>query len=111
METDSITWGALYTFQASGSSALDGSVPFLFDETWSAAARVCTEQVGGPTFADYPLTLTPEGGFSATVDTSEAPWTEGEYYYDIRITDASGVDYWSQPIKLILTPRCTPPSA
>lgn len=104
MQTDSITWGETYDISVQVNDA-EGA-PIALDETYQAACRV-TRQVGGASILDPEVAI--EGGLvTASIDTGDAPWRPGTYYYDIRITDPDGHDYWSEPVKLTLRNRNTP---
>jgi hypothetical protein len=104
MKTDSITWGETYDISAQVKDAAGD--PIALDETYQAACRV-TRQVGGPSIIDPAVTIA--GGLvTASIDTGDEPWRAGTYYYDIRITDPDGHDYWSEPVKLTLRNRNTP---
>jgi hypothetical protein len=48
------------------------------------------------------------GVATTTIDTGNAEFCYGTYYYDIRLTDADGHDYWTSPVRLILANRNTP---
>ena len=104
MQTDSITWGETYDIRVQ-TKDLSGDA-IVMDETYQAACRV-TRQVGGESILD-PAMVLDGGAFITSIDTGDAPWKPGTYFYDIRITDPEGNDYWSEPVRLTLRNRNTP---
>ena len=104
MKTDSITWGETYDISVEARDA-DG-VAIVLDETYQAGCRV-TAKLGGEAIIDVPVAIV-GGKITASIDTGDAPWTAGTYYYDVRTTDPDGHDYWTEPVKLTLKNRNTP---
>jgi len=105
MTTDTITWGENYDISATAADA-DG-VAIVIDGTWSAALRVTKTSVGGPIIAEPTMTIA-AGAATCAIDTGDAPWKPGVFYYDIRFTDPDGNDFWSEQVELTLTNRNTP---
>jgi len=106
MERDTIAHGETYTISAAASDA-DG-VAIAFDNTWSAACRICSGGIGGETAADIALTIA-DGVATGGIDT-ETHLSVGKFSVDVRFTDESGNDYWSEPWSLNVLPRNTPAS-
>jgi hypothetical protein len=104
MQTDTITWGETYDISVTVKDA-DG-LTIALDDTYQAACRV-TREVSGATLIDVPVVIA-DGMVKASIDTGDNPWKAATYYYDIRITDPDGHDYWSEPVRLTLNPRNTP---
>jgi hypothetical protein len=107
MLTDTVTWGETYDLAITAND-LAGD-PIVVDATWTAAARFTRGFVGGDLVLDLPLPIT-AGVPTGSIDTGEEPWTPGNYYYDVRLTDPAGNDYWSGPVLLQLADRNTPSS-
>lgn len=106
--TDSATWGETYDLEAQAKD-VDG-VAIVMDGTWSAACRFTKARVNGETVLAEAMTIA-DGVATLEVDTGAAAFDEpGVYFYDIRLTDADGNDYWSEPVKLTLKNRNTLPS-
>jgi len=105
--TDTITWGSSYDLSAVAQD--DAGDPITLDGTWSAACRVSKGRVGGEKLIDVPMSIS-GGAASCSIDTTGPEWKPGVYYYDIRLTDSDGNNYWASPVKLVLTNRNTPPS-
>lgn len=104
MQSDSITWGETYDISV---QAKDGDgVPITLTESYQVACRV-TLQIGGNPIVD-PLVSIVGGLAKASIDTGDEPWRPGTYYYDLRITDPDGNDFWSEPVMLTLNNRNTP---
>lgn len=106
MQTDTITWGETYDIAVTVNDG-DG-VAIVLDETYLAACRV-SETEGGTALVEPIMTIA-DGVATTTIDTGDSPWKARSYYYDIRITDPDGNDYWSEPVKLTLSKRTTPAS-
>lgn len=119
MENDSIKWGKLLTRRIAGQDA-DGAY-FAITAEWAGAWRIVTQLPEGGDLPDGgdlddgaqiaagALDIA-DGLASFTVDTSAAGWAPGHYYYDVRLTDPDGVDWWSDIVHLELLPRITAPS-
>ena len=107
MQTDTITWGETYDLEVSAQDP-DGAA-ILLDGSWQAACRITKSKLGVAAFLDPVLTLS-GGKARGQIDTGDAPWAPGTYYYDIRLTDPDGHDQWYEPVKLILATRNTPAS-
>lgn len=107
MKTDSITWGETYDIEVSVND--ENGDPITLDGTYQAACRIA-KTIGGAAIAEPPMTIA-DGKATATIDTGDAEYTARTYYYDVRITDPDGADYWSEPVKLTLVNRTTPASS
>ena len=105
MKNDTITWGETYDISVTVKDA-DGNA-IVLDETYSAACRIVTKNHGGPLFAEPPMTIA-GGAATASIDTGDRPWKAGVYFYDVRITDPAGNDFWSEYVRLTLNVRNTP---
>lgn len=90
--------------------ATDGTDPVVMDENWLAAATVTKDKVGGTVVVNLEGSIA-DGAAVFEFDTSAAGWSEGIFFYDIRLTDDGGEDYWSQIVRLDVTARNTPPSS
>lgn len=74
---------------------------------YSAAMRICKDKVGGTTAADISLGISND---TITGSYNTNSLNPNDYYYDIRLTDESGNDFWSAPVKMVILPRNTPSS-
>lgn len=108
MLTDSIVHGETYDLTVTAKDP-DGVVIDL-DAGWSAACRVCSGTVGGPTVADVAMTIT-DSTATGAIDTAAALEHGTKYYLDVRFTDPDGRDYWSDPWVLRVKNHNTPHSA
>lgn len=100
--TDRIAWGESYDLSVEGRDT-DGEVVVL-DGTWSAAYRFCADEIDGPEVLAGAMGIA--GGRAVVdVDTGDPPFEPGIFWWDVRLTDAAGNDYWSQPVRLILEKR------
>jgi hypothetical protein len=106
MQTDIITWGETYDLFIELKD-VDGN-PIAMNETYSVACRVSTS-VGGEAIAEPVMTIA-DGVATGTIDTGDPAYAAGTYYYDIRITYPDNRDEWSDPVRLILEDRTTPPA-
>jgi hypothetical protein len=107
MNADTIKWGETYDIELAAADA-DGD-PIALDETWDVACRVTKARIGGPIIAE-PAMTTSGGKARCTLDTGDPEWAAGTYYYDLRLTDPDGNDYWTEAVKLTLTNRNAPAS-
>ena len=105
MVTDTITHGETYDIQATAQDAAGDAI--TLDGTWSAACRITKNKIDGIIILEPTMTIA-AGTASTSIDTGDAEWSPGSYYYDIRITDSDGNDQWSEPVNLILESRNTP---
>lgn len=105
--TDSIVWGETYDLSVAAKDA-DG-VDITLDGTWSAACRITKDRVGGEVILNPAMTIA-DGVATCAIDTGGAEFEAGNYFYDVRLTDSAGNDYWSAPVKLTLNNRNTPSS-
>jgi len=64
----------------------------------------------GGTIIATPVMVISSGTASVTLDTGDSQWAPGVYYYDVRLTDPDGNDYWTEPVRLTLLERNTPAS-
>ena len=106
-EVDSIAWGETYELTATALDADGVAIPI--DGTWSAACRVTKAKVAGEVIANPVVTIASNAA-TTTIDTREAGWEPGEYWWDMRLTDPDGDDYWTEAVKLILRTRNAPAS-
>lgn len=100
-------WGVKITLTANAKTA-DGT-PVEMTSDWSAACRVTKGEIGGEVVANPTMTISGTKALGV-IDTSEAGWEPGLYYYDFRITDDLGTDSWSNPVSLLLKNRNSPSS-
>ena len=107
MTTDTIVWGETYDISISCQES--DETPITLDGTWSAACCFTSAKVGGTVIAEPTMTIA-AGVATATIDTGDEEWAAGEYYYDVRLTDPDGNDYWTEPVKLRVLNRNTPAS-
>lgn len=103
--TNEIVWGETYDISVSAQDA--SSNPVTLDGTWSAACRISEDYIGG-NVALNPTMVIAAGVATVSLDTGNTEWSHGVYYYDIRLTDSTGNDYWTSPVRLILANRNTP---
>lgn len=102
-----IKWGETLTIRGVAKDENGDSIEM--DGTWSAVCRITSDKLRG-TVIENP-TMTISGGVATgEVDTRGAAWSPGTYYYDIRLTDASGNDHWSDARILELETRNSPKS-
>lgn len=107
MIPDTIKHGETYDINIEAQDA-DG-VAIVLDDTWQARLRVTREKIGGEVIADVTLAIA-AGVATTSLDTGDAEWRAGVYFYDACLTDDEGHDYWTQPVKLTLEARNTPAS-
>jgi len=107
MQTDTIVHGETYGISIQIQGANEEDTPI--DNTWQVACRITSQTIGGTIVAE-PIMVIQDGVASCSIDTGDAPWVPTTYYYDIRITDPDGNDYWTEPVQLILRRRNTPAS-
>lgn len=107
MITDEIAYGESYDIEVSGAGADDLAV--TLDETWGARFRVLTEDVTGDEIAAGEMTIA-DGVATTTIDTGDAPWVPGTYYYDVRLTDPDGHEYVSDTVKMVVNGTQTIPA-
>lgn len=108
MLTDTIKLGETYDITLSAKDADD--VAIVLDGTWAAACRITRGKIDGETVAEPAMTIA-AGVATTTLDTGGSEWTHGEYYYDVRLTDADGNDFWTDPVKLKILNRNAPASS
>lgn len=107
MAEDTIVHGETYGISVSIQD-VDGD-PLTLDGTWSAACRVTRNKVGSASIVE-PVMVIADNAATTELDTGDEPWMPGVYYYDIRLTDPDGHDYWTEPVKLTLSDRNAPAS-
>ena len=107
MKTDTIVHGETYDISIQIQD--ENGDPVVIDNTWSVACRVTSLSMCGSTVAEPTMTIA-NGGASCSIDTGESNWYPGTFYYDIRLTDPDGNDYWTEPVQLTLLKRNTPSS-
>lgn len=103
--TDEIVWGETYDLSVSAKDVDDLTI--TLDGTWSAACRITKDKIGGDVILNPTMTIA-DGVATTEIDTGDPEWCAGTFYYDIRLTDSDGNDYWSSPVRLILANRNTP---
>ena len=107
MTTDTIKHGETYDISV---TAQDGNGDAVtIDGTWEAACRITADKVGGTVIAEPTMSIA-DNAASCTLDTGDAEWSPGTFFYDIRFTDPDGNDYWTDPVKLKILDRNTPAS-
>lgn len=107
MQSDSIIHGETYDIAVQIQD--ENGAPVVIDGTWQAACRITRQTVGGPTIAEPTMTIV-GGAAKCTLDTGDDHWSPTTHYYDIRLTDPDGNDYWTEPVRLTLQKRNTPAS-
>ena len=105
--TDEITWGEPYDLSVQVKDQDDNIL--TMDETWLAAIRITEDRIGGDIVLESDMVIA-NGVATKTINTADDPWHYGTCYYDIRVTDPDGYDWWTEPIRLILSNRNTLPS-
>lgn len=100
--TDRIAYGESYDLEVEARDT-DGEAVIL-DGTWSAAYRFCKSEINGTEVQAGPMNIV-GGKARADIDTGDAPFEVGVFWWDVRLTDPDGNDYWSQPVRLILENR------
>jgi len=108
MITDTIVWGETYDLSIAAQDANED--PITLDGTWSVACRITSGQVGGTLVLEPTLTIA-AGVATGSIDTGDSEWSPGDYYYDVRLTDPDGDDYWTEPVHLKILNRNTPASS
>ena len=104
MQTDTIVHGETYDISVAAQDENDD--PIVLDGTWSAACRITKGSIGGTILMEPVMTIA-AGVATTSLDTGDPEWSPIIYYFDIRLTDAAGDDFWTEPIQLTLTPRNT----
>lgn len=107
MASDIIKLGETYDLSITAKDSAGDAI--TMDANWSAACRITKDKIGGTTILEPTLTIA-AGVATGSVDTNDGNFAAGVYYYDIRLTDGNDDDFWSEPIKLTIQPRNTPPS-
>jgi hypothetical protein len=105
MITDIIVHGESYDISVEIQDS--EGVPVVMDENWLAACRFTAHKVGGDITTE-PTMVIDDGVATTTIDTGDPEWEAITYFYDIRVTDELGDDYWTEPVRLTLTKRNTP---
>ena len=104
--TDTVVSGETY---AISTSLLDaGGVAIPMGAGWSAACSVCAGKIGGVSVATIPLTIA-NGVAAGSLDT-DATLVVGRYYLDVRVTDPSGNNFWTDSWCLHIVHHNTPPA-
>lgn len=103
--TNEIVWGETYNISVSAQNS--GGNAVTLDGTWSAACRISKDYIGGDVILNPSMTIA-AGVATTSIDTGNAEFSAGTYYYDIRLTDPTGHDYWTDPVRLILANRNSP---
>lgn len=84
----------------------DDGVPVVLDGTWGLACHIAAE----PGFQTIDLEPTISGGIGiVSFDTINLP--RSNYHVDIRFTDPSSLDTFSEVFELIIGTTVSPPSA
>lgn len=107
MLQDFIKLGETYTISADGLD--EAGLPFLIPSDWEIRALMRSGSFDGPIVADLPLPIV-DGIARVSIDTGNAPFAVGIYFYDVRCTDADGNDFWNDIVKLTINTRLTQPS-
>tara|TARA_R110000796_G_scaffold173868_1_gene290842 strand:- start:28680 stop:29003 length:324 start_codon:yes stop_codon:yes gene_type:complete len=81
--------------------------PLAIDNTWLVASRFSRSAIGEPSVIDPTFTIA-AGVATASIETDAAFDAGSIYFYDVRLTDPSGFDYWTDPVKLTVNDRNTP---
>jgi hypothetical protein len=105
--TDTIVHGETYDIAVQAKD-INGD-PIVMDGTWSAATRITKGAIGGEIIAEPAMAIV-DGLATYTLDTGESIWESTTYFYDVRLTNPDGDDFWTAKIRLTLTPRNTPSS-
>lgn len=103
--TNEIVWGETYNISVSAQNA--GGNAVTLDGTWSAACRISKDFIGGDIVLNPTMAIA-AGVATTSIDTGNAEFSAGTYYYDIRLTDPTSHDYWTDPVRLILANRNSP---
>lgn len=104
---DCVTHGETYNLEIEAKDASGNAI--TLDGTWSGVFRVMTEYDGGDQVTGGAVTIS-GGKALADIDTDASGFKVGTFWVDCRLTDSGGNDYWSQAIKLELSPRQSKPS-
>lgn len=107
MITDAIKHGETYDISITAKDETGAAI--TLDETWQAACRITRGSIGGNIVAEPAMSIA-DGKAGCTLDTGDEEWSPGTYYYDVRLTDPDGNDYWTEPVKLKLLDRNSPAS-
>jgi len=107
MITDSIVWGETYDLSVSAQDLNEDVV--TIDDSWSAVCRFTSEANPNFTAFQSPMVIS-NNAASVAIDTGNPPWLPGVYFYDIRISDPDGNDFWSETVRLTLHNRLAPSS-
>lgn len=105
MTVDKIIWGETYDIEVALQDAEGDAI--VMDGDWSAACRITKDRVGGEVFLNPAMNIA-DGVATCSLDTGDSGWAPGVYVYDVRVTDADGNDFWSEPVRLTLVNRNTP---
>ena len=104
MNTDTIVYGETYDINLTAQDSEGQDI--VLDSDWSAAIRFTDCPNWTTTLLEDSMVIS-DGVATSTYDTGEDPWKAGILYYDIRLTDVDGNDYWTEPVKLIIKNRIT----
>ena len=104
MTTDYLKKGSTLNINV---SALDADGALVDLTGYTAAMRICRDCVGGTTTADVELSIT-DNVITGSYDTESLE--PNDFYYDIRMTDEAGNDYFSDPVKMVIMSTNTPAS-
>jgi hypothetical protein len=105
MLTDTIVHGETYDIEVSGQDSEGAPVPI--DNTWLAQCRFTLGEIGGQITAEPTMTIANDVA-SASIDTGDDEWYPLVYFFDVRLTDPDGNDFWTEPIELTLQEKNTP---
>lgn len=108
MDKDIIKLGETHVIATDAEDEVGARI--VMDGTWSAACRIIAK-VGGTTLLDEVAMPIVSGGARLEIDTGDAPWVEGVYLYDVRLTDPDGNDWWTDTAQLTLKSPITPKSS
>jgi len=101
---DSIVHGETYDISITPQDSNGDSV--ILDDSWSAAIRFSRLEDGRSEVISEDMVIA-DGVASISFDTGDSPWEPGVLWYDTRLTDGDGHDYWSSKIKLTINSRIT----
>ncbi len=108
MTSDTIAYGETYDLSVTVKDS-DGDAITL-DGTYSASYRFTNScKTGGTEIAAGSMTIS-DGVATASIDTGDAGWSPGIYFYDVRITDPDGNEYVSETIQLVISVTQTQPA-
>jgi hypothetical protein len=103
--TNEIVWGESYKISVSAQNPNGDAISI--NGSWGAACRITKDYIGGDVILNATMTIA-DNVASTVLDTGNDEFSYGVYYYDVRLTDEGGHDYWTEPVRLILANRNSP---